>query len=380
MQLIREFRNRPGPGVVVSVDLMSTGVDIPDLEFIVFLRPVRSRILFEQMLGRGTRLGEKFPDKSHFVVFDCFDGTLLEYFKNSSSITAEPPEKPSRTIAQVVEDIWANRDRDYNVRCLVRRLQRVEKEMAGEARERFADFGIPDGDVGKYAAGLPAALRMDFTGEMKRLRDKAFQDLLVNYPRRKKVFVKAIENEDAVSSEYLFRDAEGKEYKPADYLEQFAKFVRENPAQVEAIRILLDRPRGWGTAALAELRAKLATAPGRFTLDHLEKAHRAHHRKALVDVISMVKHAAKETEPLLTAAERVDRAFARLTAGRTFTPAQQAWLDRIRDHLVANLSIDRDDFENLPILADAGGWGSANKVFDGNLEELIATINEAVAA
>ena len=44
-----------------SVDLMSTGVDIPDLEFIVFLRPVKSRILFEQMLGRGTRKGEKFP-------------------------------------------------------------------------------------------------------------------------------------------------------------------------------------------------------------------------------------------------------------------------------------------------------------------------------
>jgi len=38
---------------------MSTGVDIPDLEFIVFLRQVKSRILFEQMLGRGTRKGEK---------------------------------------------------------------------------------------------------------------------------------------------------------------------------------------------------------------------------------------------------------------------------------------------------------------------------------
>jgi hypothetical protein len=58
----------------VSVDLMSTGVDIPDLEFIVFLRQVKSRILFEQMLGRGTRKGEKFPDKSHFTVFDSFAG------------------------------------------------------------------------------------------------------------------------------------------------------------------------------------------------------------------------------------------------------------------------------------------------------------------
>src|SRR5262249_7280743 len=86
LQAIREFRNRPTPAVVVSVDLMSTGVDIPDLEFIVFLRPVKSRILFEQMLGRGTRKGEKHPDKSHFVVFDCFDGTLLEYFRNATAI------------------------------------------------------------------------------------------------------------------------------------------------------------------------------------------------------------------------------------------------------------------------------------------------------
>ena len=45
----------------MTVDLLTTGVDIPDLEFIVFLRPVKSRILFEQMLGRGTRKGEQLP-------------------------------------------------------------------------------------------------------------------------------------------------------------------------------------------------------------------------------------------------------------------------------------------------------------------------------
>jgi type I restriction enzyme R subunit len=59
LQHIRAFRNRPAPRVVVTVDLLSTGVDIPDLEFIVFLRPIKSRILFEQMLGRGTRKGEQ---------------------------------------------------------------------------------------------------------------------------------------------------------------------------------------------------------------------------------------------------------------------------------------------------------------------------------
>lgn len=169
LQLIREFRNRAQPGVVVTVDLLSTGVDIPDLEFIVFLRPVKSRILFEQMLGRGTRKGEKFPDKSHFTVFDCFDGTLLAYFRNSTGLSADPPEKPARSIKEIIDDIWVNHDRDYNVRCLVRRLQRIEKEMAGEARPLFAAFGIADGNVSRYAAALPGRLRADFTAAMRLL-------------------------------------------------------------------------------------------------------------------------------------------------------------------------------------------------------------------
>jgi type I restriction enzyme, R subunit len=380
LQRIREFRNRPEPGIVVSVDLMSTGVDIPDLEFIVFLRQVKSRILFEQMLGRGTRKSDKCPDKSHFTVFDCFDGTLLAYFRTATAITAEPPDKPTRTIAEIVEDIWANRDRDYNVRVLVRRLQRIDKEMAGDARELFAAFGIADGDIGRYARELPENLRKDFTGTMKLLRDPSFQDLLVNYPRPKRTFIKAESYEDQVTSAWLVRDALGREYKPEDYLEAFAIFVRENPSKVQAIRILLNRPKDWGTEALTELKAKLAAAPQRFTLDVLEKAHRLRYDKALVDVISMVKHAAHDEEPLLTAEERVARAFHRLTAKVEFTQEQQRWIERIREHLIANLSIDEDDFENVPILQTAGGWGNANRAFNGKLPSLLKAFNEAIAA
>jgi type I restriction enzyme R subunit len=380
LQLIREFRNRPSPGVVVTVDLLSTGVDIPDLEFIVFLRPVKSRILFEQMLGRGTRKGEKFPDKSHFTVFDCFDGTLLAYFHNSTGLTADPPEKPSRTIKEIIDDVWANRDRDYNVRCLVKRLQRIEKEMSADARPLFAGFGIADGDLGKYATELPGRLRADFVEAMRLLRDDRFQDLLVGYPRREKIFIKALENEDTVTSEYLIRDGQGKEYKPEDYLEAFARFVDENPAQIEAIRILLDRPRDWSTAALTELRNKLAMAPERFTVELLQKAHALRYDKALADIISMVKHAARNEEPLLTAAERVDRAMAGILASREFTTEQRQWLDRIREHLAENLWIDKEDFEFAPVLSRAGGWKPADRTFEGKLESLLKTLNEAIAA
>src|SRR2546427_10172806 len=248
--------------------MMSTGVDIPDLEFIAFLRPVKSRILFEQMLGRGSRKGEKYPDKSHFVVFDCFDGTLLNYFKTASAFTAEPPDKPTRTIPQIVEDIWQNRDREYNVRCLVKRLQRINKEMSGDARDQFAAY-ITDGDVGKFAKDLPASLSHNFTETMKLLRHEGFLDLLLDYPRPKKTFVIADVVEDVVDSQWLIRGGAGKEYRPEDFLTAFARFVRENPEKIEAIQILLNRPKDWGTDALAELRQKLSATPERFSVDNL---------------------------------------------------------------------------------------------------------------
>ncbi|MBI1916483.1 MAG: hypothetical protein HYS12_17375, partial [Planctomycetes bacterium] len=51
-----------------------------------------------------------------------------------------------------------------------------------------------------------------------------------------------------------------------------------------------------------------------------------------------------------------------------------------RRPLVANLTIGREDFEEVPILHDPGGWGSANRIFDGQLEDLLRTLNEAIAA
>ncbi len=380
LQKIREFRNRPAPGIAVTVDLLTTGVDIPDLEFMVFLRPVKSRILFEQMLGRGTRKGERYPGKDHFTVFDCFDGTLLRYFKDATGMTTEDPAAPTRTLKEIVDDIWANKDRDYNIGCLVKRLQRIDKGMSGEARDMFAKF-VPSGDLAAYARGLKPALHKDFVGSMALLKDAGFQELLVRYPRPERTFVRAYEQVDTVSSTLVFRDIGGAEYKPADYLAVFGKFVEENPDHIDAMRILLDRPRAWSPSALEELRGKLGASRYRFTQENLQKAHEVTYQKALVDVISMVKHAADEHAPLLTASERVERAFARVTAGLTFTADQQKWLDRIREHLRENLSIEREDFDAMPIFSDAGGLGVVRRLFgEATLDDLLDHLNEAIAA
>lgn len=377
---IREFRNRPNPAIAVTVDLLTTGVDIPDLEFIVFLRPVKSRILFEQMIGRGTRKGEKHPDKDHFTVFDCFDGTLLKYFRETTGITKEAPTPPTRTIKEIVEDVWANRERQYNINCLVKRLQRVDKAMSGEARAMFAKY-VPDGDLAAFARTLPATLHKDFVPTMERLRDAGFQELLVNYPRPQRTFVRAYETVDTVSSTYMLRDVAGQQYKPTDYLDLFARFVAESADHIDAVKILLDRPRAWSPRALTELRDMLRQSRYCFTEENLQRAHEAAYSKALVDVISMVKHAADAEAPLFTATERVERAFAKVTDGKTFTADQRKWLDRIREHLRENLSIEHEDFEAIPIFADAGGLNVVRRLFgDAPLDTLLHEFNEAIAA
>jgi type I restriction enzyme R subunit len=62
------------------------------------------------------------------------------------------------------------------------------------------------------------------------------------------------------------------------------------------------------------------------------------------------------------------------------TQEQDQWLDYIRQHLVQNLSIEKGDFDLIPVLSSRGGWGRANRVFDGKLAELLAELNRELVA
>ena len=92
--LIDDFSNKAkAPHIAISVDMLDTGIDVPEVVNLVFFKLVRSRTKFWQMLGRGTRLcGDLFgpgEHKTHFNVFD-FCGNL-EYF----SQPLVPAEKSS---------------------------------------------------------------------------------------------------------------------------------------------------------------------------------------------------------------------------------------------------------------------------------------------
>jgi len=375
LQKIRQFRNRPEPKVVVTVDMLSTGVDVPAIEFIVFMRMVKSRILWVQMLGRGTRRCDEIK-KEKFTIFDCFDGSLIEYFKNVTDFKVSL-QKETAPIADVIEKIDDNRDRKYNTKVLIKRLRRIENNMGAEAREQFSRF-IPDGDLKAFTDTLQESIEQHFSETMKLLRDKEFQDLLVNYKRPKKPFLKAYDAVDTVEDEVMFRV--GSNYqKPEDYLKSFERFVQENPEQIDAIEILLTRPGNWNTDALDELRDKLKRSD--FEEKDLQKAHKYVYNKSLADIISMIKHAADFQVPLLTANERVNRAFEVIMAGKDFSEEQQQWLSYIREHLTENLAISEEDFEMMPVFERHGGLGKAKKVFGSDdLNKLIDELNTALAA
>ncbi|MEI6520272.1 MAG: type I restriction-modification enzyme R subunit C-terminal domain-containing protein [bacterium] len=376
LQRIREFRNRPNPKIVVTVDMLSTGVDIPALEFIVFLRPVKSRILWTQMLGRGTRLCTDI-NKTNFTVFDCFDGTLIEYFRNATDFQITLPPKDPLGIVQVIENIYQNVEREYHIRVLQKRLRRISRDMSGNARIAFAQWGISDGNMELFANELPGRLDRNFIDTMNLLRNSDFQKLLVNYERAPRSFWIANDIQDNVVSERIFRVGDNT-LKPEDYLTAFSRFVNEKRDEIDGLQVLLKRPAGWRPEVLDDLRIKLGMQG--FPESALRDAHSEVYHIALADIISMVKHAAREEEPLLTAEQRVDKAMQQVTTGKTFSSEQQAWLGYIREHLVENLTIDINDLNLIPVFEQHGGLGRAQRVFQPDvLQWLIEELNEAVA-
>jgi type I restriction enzyme R subunit len=140
----------------------------------------------------------------------------------------------------------------------------------------------------------------------------------------------------------------------------------------------LKRPKQWKPGVLEELRKTLRQND--YDEKKLRKAHEKVYRKTLADIISMVKHAARKEEPILTAEERVKMAMASIRTRHKFSEEQLQWLGFIEQHLIDNLSIDEDDLNLQPVFSDRGGLGRAKKLFGQELPKLIEELNLAITA
>ena len=133
---IRSFRNDANPKIAVTVDLLTTGIDVPSITNLVFLRRVNSRILYEQMLGRATRL---CPDigKETFRIFDAVD-----LYRNLQDVTAMKPVvvDPQITFTQLFEELTKATEDAHRATIrdqLIVKLRRRLRKLPDEARALF---------------------------------------------------------------------------------------------------------------------------------------------------------------------------------------------------------------------------------------------------
>ncbi|MBW3088907.1 DEAD/DEAH box helicase family protein [Bifidobacterium sp. 82T24] len=157
-QLIDDFSeaDKREPQIAISVDMLDTGIDVPEVVNLVFFKPVMSKTKYWQMIGRGTRLcpglfgpaGEPGSDKTEFRVFDCCGN--FEFFNEN------PPEASTRQSMSLNERLFRLRV------GLVETMDAARRGAGGTAGAGGAgDAGAGGGDADDGGAGDAAVADLD---------------------------------------------------------------------------------------------------------------------------------------------------------------------------------------------------------------------------
>src|SRR5205085_146101 len=169
--LIQSFRNSFNPRVVVTVDLIATGTDIKPVEIVMFMRSVHSRVLFEQMKGRGVRvinpdeLRAVTPDasaKTHFLIVDCVGVT-----EKTLSDTKPLDKNPSVSLKVLLDHVAAGGVKDDYLSSLASRLARIDKQC-GPDDKKLIDTTSGGVSLASISGALIAALDADQQDEAAR--------------------------------------------------------------------------------------------------------------------------------------------------------------------------------------------------------------------
>ena len=369
--LILKFKNDPYPKYAVTVDLLTTGIDVPSICNLVFVRRVKSRILYDQMIGRATRLCPEIG-KEHFRIFDAVD-----LYAELQEMTDMRPVvvKPDISLGQLVTDLQKAEtevDKNWVAGQVIVRMRAMVKRMDAETRDSFERHtgDNPDDALQRLATRSGSELQGWFAAFPRAV------ELLERRPLR------TDRNDGVVISSHqdeLLRIEEifGRNTTPEDYITGFERFVRENMNQVPALIAVTQRPRDLTRKELSDLAGLLDEK--NYSEGMLRAAYgRARNADIAAHIIGFVRQAALG-DPLVPYATRVDNAIVKIEASRPWTQKQKEWLRRIgralKDKPVADPTLlDQGAF------ADKGGFQRISQEFDGELDEVLHAFNEAIWA
>lgn len=147
-------KERPVPVIATTVDLLSTGVDIPHLQNIVFMRPISSQVLFKQIIGRGSRL---YEGKGFFRIIDFTNATrLIDEWDIPAPLPPppEPPEEPIPPFDKLFFGILVDDKTEESIRkaIVTAKVDRWSKSSITDDNGVFKIFGLPSNDSIGFSA------------------------------------------------------------------------------------------------------------------------------------------------------------------------------------------------------------------------------------
>lgn len=367
-KVILSYRNDALPKVAVTVDLLTTGVDVPKITNLVFLRRVNSRILYEQMLGRATRLCPEIG-KEVFRIFDAVDlYSQLQSLTEMRPVAADPKISLTELLAELVRVEDERHRADLRDQIIVRMNRRIRR-MPQEARARFevAAGETPEDALRRFRESAPADLAA-WARERPNMGPALDWSTDGGTPRMIPI---STHDDHVVSVTRGYGDAE----RPEDYLNAFADFVRDNQNTLAALNIVVARPRDLTREALRQLRLQLDAAG--FSEAKLNRAWSdARNQDIAASIIGYIRQAALG-DALVPYATRVNRAIDAILARGGWNDVQKRWLRRIGEQLEKEIVVDAQSLDEDPFRAH-GGFRQLDKRFDGRLEGLLGEIREEV--
>lgn len=367
-EAIKRFKNERFPSIAVTVDLLTTGIDVPEITTLVFMRRVKSRILFEQMLGRATRLCPKI-NKTHFEIYDpvgVYDS--LEEVNTMQPVSADP----KTTFAKLLDGLEVLED-EANIKNavaqIIAKLQRVKRRLTKEEVNEFKDLAAGltvEGFIQKIES-LPAAEARNTL-----LMEASLLEMLDD-KHGHGGYTKVISDKQ---DKFLIRERGfGKnEQRPEDYIEAFEDFVKNNVNEIAALNIICTRPKELTRETLKSLR--IALAQNGFTTQQLNTAvSEITSEEITADIISLVRRYAIGS-PLVSHQARIRRAVDKLKKAHNFSRVELNWLSRIESYLLNESVMNVKVFDEDERFKTNGGYKRLNQIFRNNLEGIITELNE----
>ncbi|MCA9380194.1 DEAD/DEAH box helicase family protein [Candidatus Dojkabacteria bacterium] len=413
--LIKSFRNSYNPRVAVTVDMISTGTDIKPLEVLIFMRDVKSRVYFEQMIGRGTRtiketdLKTVTPDanyKDHFVIFDAVG--VME----TAKIDSRPLEKkPGISFKQLMNNVaFGNHDKD-TLLSLANRLARFDRSIDDAQREeinrsiggnsikniinKLFDAVDPDKieQKARILSGNNEISEAEIEKAQKELSVEAtlpfdnpdFRNTILDIKQRNEQTIDTVSVDEVTS----FTGVSGDSVRAQKIVTDFKQFIEDNKDEITALEIIYNQPYRKQHLMYEQIR-ELAEKMSRNGLNStiVWKAYAELERskvkgeasdKLLTNIISLVRFAIGRQKELAPFEQTVDENFDnwlenQKKKGVVYTENQIRWLDMIKQHIAYSASIEKDDFDDTPF-NQYGGLFKAYEVFGEKLEPVLEELN-----